>query len=119
MTGTVDITLGPIAALCDGEVSFKEEGGRKFISMEKLRFRVGATARVMDALLCLNYENASYPTKLYVPENLGGEGINWNETAYHFGRNWCTFSWSGVSPDQPYLEILAEHLAPLSRGRAA
>src|SRR6202034_1761805 len=33
-------------------VSFKTEGWRKLIYMEKLRFRVGTKACVMDALLC-------------------------------------------------------------------
>lgn len=110
----IDPSLLPIAELCDGKVSFKSEGWRKLIYMEKLRFRVGATQYVTDAILCLNHDNATYPTKLYLAQNVGG-GINWNENAYLLGRNWPTFSWSGVTPDQPYLDILAAHLAPLSK----
>lgn len=106
--------LQPIAELCD-KVSLKTEGWRKLIYMEKLRFLVGAKNFVMDALLCLNHDNTTYPTKLYLAENVGG-GLNWNETAYLLGRNWPTFSWRDVSADQPCIDILAAHLAPLSKG---
>ncbi len=111
-------TLAPIAALCDGEVSFKTEGWRKLIYMQRLRFWVGSRERAMDALLCLNHDNPTYPTKLYLAENVGG-GLNWNESAYLLGRHWPTFSWSGVHANQPYVDILAAHLAPLSKGQAA
>ncbi|MGE0271509.1 MAG: hypothetical protein AB7M05_17695 [Alphaproteobacteria bacterium] len=111
-------SLRPIAGLCDGKVSFKTEGWRKLIYMEKLRFRVGVRPYVMDAILCLNHDNPTYPTKLYLAENVGG-GQNWNETAYLLGRQWPTFSWRDVPPNQPYIDILAAHLAPLSKGQAA
>jgi hypothetical protein len=113
-----DPSLLPIAQLCDGKVSFKTEGWRKLIYMEKLRFRVGSKQYVMDAILCLNHDNPTYPTKLYLAENVGG-GLNWNESAYLLGRNWPTFSWRDVPANQPYIDILAAHLAPLSKGQAA
>ncbi len=114
----IDASLRPIAELCDGNVSFKSEGWRKLIYMEKLRFWVGARQCVMDAMLCLNHDNPSYPTKLYLAENVGC-GLNWNESAYLLGRNWPTFSWRDVPANQPYIDILAAHLAPLSKGQAA
>lgn len=113
-----DASLLPIAELCDGKVSFKSEGWRKLIYMEKLRFLVGSKCFVMDAILCLNHDNPTYPTKLYLAENVGG-GLNWNESAYLLGRNWPTFSWRDVTASQPYLDILAAHLAPLRKGQAA
>jgi hypothetical protein len=113
-----DASLLPIAELCDGKASFKTEGWRKLIYMERLRFRVGAKEYVMDAILCLNHDNPTYPTKLYLAENVGG-GLNWNETGYLLGRNWPTFSWKDVPADQPYIDILAAHLAPLSKAKAA
>ena len=117
-TDDIDASLRPIAEFCDGKVSFKTEGWRKLIYMEKLRFRVGSRQCVMDAILCLNHDNPTYPTKLYLAENVGG-GLNWHESAYLLGRNWPTFSWGGVPANQPYLDILAAHLAPLSKGKAA
>jgi hypothetical protein len=116
--GNTEADLLPIAQLCDGKVSFKTEGWRKLIHMEKLRFRVGAKAYVMDAILCLNHDNPAYPTKLYLAENVGG-GVNWNESAYLLGRNWPTFSWRDVVATQPFIDILAAHLAPLSKAQAA
>ncbi|TIL83045.1 MAG: hypothetical protein E5Y89_02435 [Mesorhizobium sp.] len=113
-----DDGLGPVRDLCDGKVTFRTEGWRKLIHMEKLRLLVGATQHVIDGILCLNHDNPTYPTKLYLAENVGG-GLNWNESAYLLGRNWHTFSWRDVHANQPYLDILAAHLAPLSAAKAA
>lgn len=110
--------LGPIAELCDGGASFKTEGWRKLIYMKGLRFWVGSKQFVMDAILCLNHDNPTYPTKLYLADNVGG-GVNWNESAYLLGRNWPTFSWRDVPANQPYIDILAAHLAPLGKAKVA
>lgn len=110
--------LRPIAQLCDGEVSFKVDGWRHLISMQSLRFYANGIEHTMDALLCLNHNNPTYPTKLYLAAAVGG-GLNWNETAYILGRSWSTFSWRDVSPNQRPIEILAAHLAPLNGGKAA
>ncbi len=101
--------LAAIAELCSGSVRYMNEGARSYIYMERLRFLVRGTERQMDALLCTNYPNASYPTKLYFSANLG-LGLNWNESAYILGRPWFSWSWRGVSPAQPPLAILAGHL---------
>lgn len=113
----VDPELRAIAEICDGEASYRTDGWRKLIYMEGLRFYVGSVQKKMDALLCLNHDNATYPTKLYLAENVGG-GLNWNETAYILGRSWYTFSWRDVHPSQPHFDILAAHLAPLSKATA-
>lgn len=110
----LDAELRPIAAVCDGEVTRRTDGWRQLLHMEGLRFYVGATERTMDALLCLNHDNPSYPTKLYLAENVGA-GLNWNETAQILGRSWVTYSWSNVSRDQTPFEILAMHLSPLAK----
>jgi len=101
--------LAPIAALCAGTVRYMNESGRRYIFMQGLHFLVRGARQEMDALLCLNYPNPSYPTKLYLPANLG-LNLNWNETAYVLARLWFTWSWSGVFPDQPPVDILANHL---------
>jgi hypothetical protein len=113
-TSVIPPELGPIAALCDGEVRYREEGNRRFVYMEGLRFFVEGVEKKMDALLCLNHENAGYPTRLYLPEKVRA-GLNWNENAYFFARSWDTWSWSGVSPDLPPVEILAGHLQAFTR----
>jgi hypothetical protein len=72
----------------------------------------------MDAVLVLNHDNGTYPTKLYLAESVGCE-LNWNETAYILGRNWHTYSWANVPPSLTPFEILANHLAPLAVRNAA
>jgi hypothetical protein len=106
----------PIAELCDGEVSFRKEGWRELIFMQGLRFYVGGVERKMDAVLCLNHDNPTYPTKLYLAEQAGAAGLNWNETAYLLGRSWHTFSWRDVGADQAWIDILAAHLRAIDRG---
>lgn len=116
--GVPEAELGRIAEICDGKVTFRVDGWRRLIHMEGLRLYVGDVYRTMDAVLCLNHDNGSYPTKLYLAENVGA-GMNWNETAHLLGRAWFTYSWSGIKPDQPAFEILAAHLAPLGKKTAA
>ena len=108
-----DPGLRRIAALCDGEVSRKGDSGRDLVYMEGLHFLVNGTEHKMDALLCLNYPNPNYPTKLYLSQQVG-TGLNWNETAYLLGRNWYSFSWKDVPANRPLIEILAAHLAALN-----
>jgi len=105
----IEQELLPIAGLCTGKVQYMDEGSLRYIYMEKLRFLVKGADKEMDALLCLNYTNNTYPTKLYLPVNLG-LGLNWNENAYILARNWFSWSWRGVSPNQTPFEILAGHL---------
>jgi hypothetical protein len=105
-----DPELAPIADICSGRVVFMTEGDRRYIFMEGLHFLVrGNNQKQMDALLCLNYPNSSYPTKLYLPENLG-LSLNWNENAYILGRQWFSWSWNNVAVNQAPFAILAEHL---------
>src|SRR5262249_34010584 len=98
-----------VAALCNRGVERRSENGRDYVLMGDLRFRVRGEARVSDSLLCLNYPNTTYPTRLYFPEKLGCE-LNWNATEYILARHWETWSWKDVSPRLPLLEILAGHL---------
>lgn len=106
---TANPELAPISPICAGGVTLISEGERRFVFMESLRFLVKGMERQMDVLLCLNWPNSSYPTKLFLPENIG-LGLNWNENAFILGRQWFSWSWQGVSPDQAPLAILAGHL---------
>ncbi len=106
--------LDAVRMLCDGEVSYRTEGWRQFVHMEGLRI---GTLRV-NGLLGLNHDNPTYPTKLYLSENVGGP-LNWNEQPYLMGQQWHTFSWANVPNTLPIVEILAAHLAPIMQGKAA
>jgi hypothetical protein len=108
-----DPGLRRIEALCEGQVSRMADGGRDLLYMEGLRVLVQNKEHKVDALLCLNHTNPTYPTKLYLSQNLGA-GLNWNETAYILGRQWYTYSWKDVAANRPLIEILAAHLAALN-----
>ena len=110
--------LGAIRILCSGEATYHEDGWRQVIRMEALRMQVQGQPREMDALIVLNHDNPTYPTKLYLAEKLDC-GLNWNESHYILGREWHTFSWANVRNNQTPLEILADHLGPLKMGKAA
>ncbi|QXF11103.1 hypothetical protein [Sphingopyxis terrae] len=110
--------LDAIRHLCAGEVSYRTDGWRHLIHMEGLRFKANGENREMDAVLVLNHDNATYPTKLYLTENVGC-GLNWNESAYILGMNWHTYSWANVPSDLTPFEILANHLAPMAMQTAA
>jgi hypothetical protein len=105
----IEPELATIAAICSGTVNYMDESGRRYVHMAGLHFLVHGAQQHMDALLCLNYPNPTYPTKLYLPANLG-LGLNWNETAFVLAKTWFTWSWSGVSPNHPPLAILGGHL---------
>jgi hypothetical protein len=102
--------LEPIARLCMGPVRYLEEGGRRYIHMQGLRFWVGTDTVEMDALLAMNWPNQSYPTRLFLPASLG-RGLNWHESAFILGKSWITWSWAGVKAEQAPAEVLAIHLS--------
>lgn len=106
----IDPELAPIRAICAGSVERRSEGNRNFILMLGLKFFVRGAPRQMDALLCLNHGNPTYPTKLYLAERIDGLGLNWNETGYILARPWHSWSWKDVPPSQPPFAILAGHL---------
>ncbi len=110
--------LNAIRPLCSGTVSYHEDGWRQVIRLEGMRISVQGQCREIDALIVLNHDNPTYPTKLYLAEPLGC-GLNWNESHYILGHDWHTFSWANVPSDLAPVEILASHLAPLKLGKAA
>jgi hypothetical protein len=108
--------LLPLQELCQGEVRYERDAWRKFAIMNSLSISTPVGVEIVDAMVCLNHDNQSYPTKLYLSRNLGA-GLNWNECPVFFGKTWHTYSWAGISPQQTVIEILAGHLSPLNRGR--
>jgi hypothetical protein len=104
-----DRELADIATMCSGPVQYMSANNMRYLYMGGLGFWVKGAHTKMDALLCLNYTNPTYPTRLYLPNSLG-LGLNWHESAYLFARQWHSWSWSGVRANQPLIAILAEHL---------
>lgn len=104
-----DPELMPIQQLCEGMVQRMSEGQLQYIHMAGLHFRVQGKPTVMDALLCLNYPNPSYPTKLYFPTKLP-LNLNWNDSPSILGKVWHSWSWKDVRPNQSPFAILAGHL---------
>jgi hypothetical protein len=109
----VDPDLARIAELCEGEVSYRSDGWRQLILMKGLRFLAAGIAQKMDALLCLNHNNPTYPTKLYLEKKLSS-GLNWNEDAQILTRNWFSYSWKDVPSSMSPFDILTAHLAALN-----
>ncbi|MGE3474514.1 MAG: hypothetical protein AB7H70_01770 [Rhodospirillaceae bacterium] len=106
--------LAGLADLCGAVPAYCSEAGKNYVFFPKLRISVKGKVREMDALLCLNHSNASYPTRLYLAEKMEGNGLNWNESTVILGRTWHTWSWSGVGSKQTVGAILASHLKALT-----
>jgi hypothetical protein len=111
-----DPDLVRIAMFCEGDVSYRIDGSHRLVLMQGLRFLAAGVAQKMDALLGLDRNNATYPTKLYLEKQLGG-GLNWNEEAQLLARKWYSYSWKDVPNTLPLFDILAAHLAALNPPR--
>lgn len=94
----------------------KTEGGREYVYLPKLRFKVGNVAKEMDALLCLTAEGA-YLTRLFlaesIPERPNVHGAAWIPPRMIFGRTWHTWSWQNVPASLPLIQVLLDHLKAL------
>lgn len=72
-----------------------------------------AGPKTVDALLSpyLIQEFGGYPTRLFVNQRLPDSEKAKNWQSYQvLGEQWWAVSWQGVSPDQPWQQILAAHL---------
>ena len=64
---------------------------------------------VMDVVLCPQ-GLGSYVTRLLLERRIEQKPtLNW-QTASALGRTWQTWSWNHISPNQPWIQIYAEHL---------
>lgn len=87
------------------------ESGLTYVFLPKLPILACDQRHELDALLCPS-KHGGYDTRLYLEQPLSVRTSTW--TAHSIlGRTWHTFSWNGVSPDQPLLQILLAHLASL------
>lgn len=85
-----------------------EEGGTIFAFLPRLRFHAKGTVQIMDVLLCPS-AHSGYDTRLFFDRAVPGYQGSWYPQQI-LARGWQTISWRGVSPNQAWTRILAEHL---------
>ena len=107
--------LGSVLPISPG-ASMKTEGGRDYVYLPQLRFRVGEETKEMDALLCLTAEGSSL-TRLFlaqpIPERPTVHGASWIQPRMILGRVWHTWSWQDVPASLPLIQVLQAHLKAL------
>lgn len=105
-----------LAAVCTG-AKVLNEAGYKYVYLPKLKFKVGGEVKCLDALLCAS-AHSGYPTRLFLEAQIierpqiNGMPANWTNHVI-LGRNWWTWSWTGVPADLPAVQILLAHLKAL------
>jgi hypothetical protein len=78
------------------------------VLLPKARIQGPAGVETMDAILCPRGLGA-YVTRLLLERRVPGrDGLNWQQVMA-FGGSWHTWSWQGISADQPWIKIFAEH----------
>ena len=111
----VDARLDSLLAMFP-DVAMKAEGGREYVYLPKLQFKVGNVTKELDALLCLTAEG-SYLTRLFlaepIPERPNVHGAAWIAPRMIFGRVWHTWSWENVPASLPLIQVLLAHLKVL------
>jgi hypothetical protein len=93
-------------------LSYAQEGGYKFILIEKLQLPEGCKPQVVDALLCPT-PREGYESRLYFSSQITGcPQRNWNGNIRVLDRNWYAISWR-VPGGLNLYEILLVHLKAL------
>ena len=90
------------------EVREVQQGGEGFLYLEGLRLPPGRQPAEVDAILCTHARDG-YSTRLFLSAQISGCALNWS-AVYLLDRQWYTWSWQGVSPNQQPVQILAGHL---------
>ena len=102
--------LDEVMELCR-DVHEVYEGGNPFLYLKDLRLPPGCDPAEVDALLCL-HKRDGYESRLYLSERISHKGANWT-IACILDRQWHTWSWQGVSPQQRPIQVLAAHMRAL------
>jgi hypothetical protein len=101
--------LATLRALCPGAELWTEAGQSVPYLPDLTIAKNGAGSRKVDALLW-PYDRDNYPTRLFlsemIPWSIGGQ---WTQSVVQ-GRSWHACSWGPVPANQPWIEILANHL---------
>jgi hypothetical protein len=105
--------LDGLRTVCSG-AKVMHEGGIDYIFLPELTVRTTAATHKLDALLCPSLHPTGYVTRLFLSEPLHGSGQSNNWMNYRIlERNWHSWSWQNVSPEQTPAQILAAHLRAL------
>lgn len=80
-----------------------------FVSLPKLSILSNGGVLERDALLC-PHRHSGYESRLFVSSPVPGRGANWTQHTI-LARSWHSCSWNNITPEQPWLNILANHLA--------
>jgi len=99
-----------LRAFCK-DVRETQQGGEAFLYLEGLRLPPDRQPAEVDALLCL-HTREGYITRLYLSARIADRGANWT-AVYLLDRQWHTWSWQGVTPNQRPAQVLAGHLKAL------
>jgi len=107
------ITSEQVASLSEvcAQAQVMTEAGMDLVFMNKLRVRVSGQVHELDAVLCPG-GHSGYTTRLFLSQPFPQKASNWSVHQL-LGRQWHTWSWQGVPPDQPLLQMLMCHLDAL------
>lgn len=99
--------LEHLRAICP-QASLHVEAGTPWVLMPKFKLATADVIVEMDLLLGPR-GHSGYATRLLLEKEIGAKpNLNWQQVTV-LGRNWFTWSWNNISPDQPWIKILAEH----------
>lgn len=91
------------------EAQLLRETNIPFVSLPKLQILSNGQLLERDALLC-PHRHSGYDSRLFLSSPIPGKGQNWTQHTV-LARPWHTCSWGNVNPEQPWLHVLANHLA--------
>jgi hypothetical protein len=107
----------PKLQLVYADATLVTDGPFQFVHIPNLKFHVGENLKVMRALLC-PMAHSNYATRLFLEQRIderptiNGSAANWSVHSI-LGVAWHTWSWRDVPSDQPFLDILANHVRAL------
>ncbi len=98
-----------LRGLCPGAELWTEPGeaGGSLVYLPDLKVESCGTIRTIDGLLCPRARDG-YDTRMFYSQQMP-VARNW-ATHVVMARGWAAHSWSGISSDLPWLDILASHL---------
>lgn len=89
------------------QASLHQDPNGLCVLLPKAKIQTASGLIEMDVVLCPK-GFPGYVTRLLLQHKVDKAGLNW-QMAMAIGRNWHTWSWNNVVPDQPWLRIFAEH----------
>lgn len=98
--------MSRLRALCPG-AELWSNGNLPAVFLPGLKVASAGSLHRVDGLLSPKGDN-SYETRLFFSKRLPPP-LNWQLFSL-FARTWHAVSWRGISPAQPWLDILGSHL---------